>query len=357
MRKNKGFTMIEMLIIVGIIGALVAIGYPYFSGIFEKNRENADITAMQSAHALLETAYNTGLVIEGKGTIMDTKATKPLYYDPSGKLTWTEPEPYGRGTAGDGGITWSYCDDYTYDSAKPYVGGVIYCYYNGPGTDYPGLHVHWSTDGYNGTKPVVPSKPPEPTFPTRPTEAATEPTTKPNPNPNPDPEPDPEPEPDKEPSGSENFKDPIFKNLKSHPFPSTDENWQTTGYRLHLGHVYRFTDTDGNEKIYISACDDPGNNTYRHDQNGTPLPGGNYQWNVISPNGTVLTKNGDEDGKYKLVPSVTIVEYGTIFLDDDGTYYIFKASGPTTYPTGSEASKWIKINLKCPDGCGAEVTE
>lgn len=181
MKKDKGFTLLEMLIIVGILAVLIAIGYPYFSGIFEKNRENADITAMQSAKALLETAYDTGLNIEGKGTVKDTKATKPLYYDAGGKLTWTPPEPYGQGTAGNSGITWSCCDDYEYDPAKSYAGGYIYCYYNATDSNiaYPGLHVHWSIDGYNGNVPTVTPPPTQPTFPTRPgqEEETTEPTT------------------------------------------------------------------------------------------------------------------------------------------------------------------------------------
>lgn len=357
MRKNKGFSLIEMLIIVAMIAALIAIAYPYFRGVMEKNKENADIAAMHSAEALLETAYNTRLIIEN-GSATEATATNPLYYDPSGKLTWTRPAPYGQGTDGNQGVTWSCCGDYAYNPANDYRKGVVVCYYT-PDTGsaaYPGIHVHWDCDGTVITPDPVP-KPTKPVFPerptTEPTEGPTDPTTAPNPDP--DPDPDPDPEPDNKPSGSGDFKDPIFKNLKSHQFPTIDENWQTTGYRLHLGHVYRYTSIlDGVERIYISLDTDNGSQYY-----GPPwgTPDYNLKNNVVTPNGVVLTANGDKDGNYKLIPGETNVEYGTIFLDDDGTYYIFKANGQTTYPTGTESSKWVKINLNCPDGCGADVQE
>ena len=146
MRKNKGFTLLELLIVIGCIAALVAIAYPAFGQYREKNRENADVVAMHSAEALFTTAYNTGKLIEGRSATEAT-AANPLYYDGNGDLTWTAPTPYGKGTAKDSGVTISCCDDYEYDSKKDYTGGVIYCYYAPKGSDSPGFHIHWMSAG------------------------------------------------------------------------------------------------------------------------------------------------------------------------------------------------------------------
>ncbi len=349
MRKHKGFTMIEMLVIVGCIAALVAIAYPKFSDMMEKNRENTDIVAMQSAHALLETAFDTGLLIDGR-PITDATPAAPLYYDPSGKLTWQKPEGYGEGTDNPSGVTWSCCDDYEYNPAASYKGDFIYCYYVAPGESvtHSGLHVHWFSDGDSGNVPAPNPPVPTVTFPTVPkqSEETTEPTGGNTPA-------EPPKEEDK-PGGSDNFEDPIFKNLKSHEFPYTDEDWNTSGFRLKLSHVYRYTDPEGKEHVYVSLCDDPGNNTYRPDQ--TPLPGGTYAHNVAEPNGIVLTKNGDEDGNFKFEPGKTMLEYGTIYRDENDNYYIFKA-GPTVgvYPNGSGNDNWVPISLGCPDKCGADI--
>ena len=90
MRKNKGFTLLELLIVIGCIVALVTIAYPAFGQYREKNRENADVVAMHSAEALFTTAYNTGKLIDGRSATEAT-AANPLYYDGNGDLTWTAP--------------------------------------------------------------------------------------------------------------------------------------------------------------------------------------------------------------------------------------------------------------------------
>lgn len=146
MKKNKGFTLLEMLIVIGCIVALVAIAYPAFGQYREKNRENADVVAMHSAEALFTTAYNTGKLIGGRSATEAT-AANPLYYDGNGDLTWTAPTPYGKGTAKDSGVTISCCDDYEYDSKKDYTGGVIYCYYAPKDSNSPGFHIHWMSAG------------------------------------------------------------------------------------------------------------------------------------------------------------------------------------------------------------------
>ena len=58
--KNKGFTLMEMLIVVGIIAVLIAIAIPVFSTQMEKSREAVDLANIRSAYAEVLANYLTG---------------------------------------------------------------------------------------------------------------------------------------------------------------------------------------------------------------------------------------------------------------------------------------------------------
>lgn len=57
--NKKGFTLAELLIVVAIIGVLVAIAFPIYSGMREKARIAADQANMRSAKAEAAAAYLT----------------------------------------------------------------------------------------------------------------------------------------------------------------------------------------------------------------------------------------------------------------------------------------------------------
>ena len=57
--NNKGFTLMEMLIVVAIIAILVAIAIPTFTGSLNKAREAADEANARSAYAEVMANYMT----------------------------------------------------------------------------------------------------------------------------------------------------------------------------------------------------------------------------------------------------------------------------------------------------------
>ena len=50
-RNQKGFTIMEMLIVVAIIAVLVAIAIPTFNSALTKSKEAADIANIRAAYA------------------------------------------------------------------------------------------------------------------------------------------------------------------------------------------------------------------------------------------------------------------------------------------------------------------
>lgn len=70
-KNNKGFTLMEMLIVVAIIAVLVAIAIPTFTSALEKSREATDAANIRAAYAevtvaaLTEAAGDTNVTCTG----------------------------------------------------------------------------------------------------------------------------------------------------------------------------------------------------------------------------------------------------------------------------------------------------
>ena len=71
--KNRGFTIIELLIVVAIISILASIGIPVFSNSLEKSRESVDIANVRAAYAEVMTSANLGEVATVKTVHLSQK--------------------------------------------------------------------------------------------------------------------------------------------------------------------------------------------------------------------------------------------------------------------------------------------
>lgn len=95
---KKSFTLIEMLVVIGIIGVLVGFGALSYSTVQKKARDSKRQSDLKAAQQILEQCYSVNgyqyPIISGNGTKTIT-ATCPA---PNASITFTLTEPLGTGT-------------------------------------------------------------------------------------------------------------------------------------------------------------------------------------------------------------------------------------------------------------------
>ena len=86
--NNKGFTLMEMLIVVAIIAVLVAIAIPVFTNQLEKAREATDAANIRSAYAEV---MATALTDTDRADATDAKLTNDVKKTVTdGKAVWSK---------------------------------------------------------------------------------------------------------------------------------------------------------------------------------------------------------------------------------------------------------------------------
>lgn len=139
MKKEEGFTLAELLIVVAIIAVLVAVSIPIFTAQLEKSRESTDIANLRAAKAAFIAEYLTD------GEKMSNGDTYS-YNAQSGILSKDETATMMKGTGNDPGTYTASNNEYGYKSNTDYTGtGITLKFTKGSGSDADS--VEFSTGG------------------------------------------------------------------------------------------------------------------------------------------------------------------------------------------------------------------
>lgn len=94
LRKNGGFTLVEMLIVVAIIAILIAVSIPMIGSALERSRHAVDQANERDAISLATIAYLTGVDSDGNTITYEADGKVKLYYhvdaNHQGKINTTE---------------------------------------------------------------------------------------------------------------------------------------------------------------------------------------------------------------------------------------------------------------------------
>ena len=91
-RNKKGFTLIEMVIVIAILGILIAIAVPRFAGFRGRAQDSADKATAATIGKAAELYYATeGDQLTDPGDLVDNKLIEPGEYDEF-EIVWVSDE-------------------------------------------------------------------------------------------------------------------------------------------------------------------------------------------------------------------------------------------------------------------------
>ena len=135
--NKKGFTLMEMLIVIAIIAILIAIAIPTFTAALEKSRQKTDLANARALKSLVVAQYMAGdesspdTPIDVRSELKNISGSKAFYLDKNGQqlaasssncmlcaANWSG-ESYGAGTP----ISCSFNSDCKMTSSVPKLPG------------------------------------------------------------------------------------------------------------------------------------------------------------------------------------------------------------------------------------------
>lgn len=134
--KNKGFSLVELIVVIAIIAVLVGVIAPMFVMYVESSRESVDIQNMDAAFQLASAVY---------AEEHDTVGTFYYYFDGDELGTSSPTNGYGKGTVSNRHSVYDHacCPDGVYDPSQDYTNRYLIIYFPNPGEEMK-IHVHWS---------------------------------------------------------------------------------------------------------------------------------------------------------------------------------------------------------------------